>query len=145
MRHMQNWVEHHVGDKNWLKIPFGIAERSRRAMASGEEKAKDEVISRAAESVLSGLPAGGRLAVWVDFRMFVKPHSVCLLCTCTCTYTWASLGSCIIYLTIFNKFVCVLHYVCAVTAEQLLGADSIKALSQRLAAHINSSLIPVER
>ena len=33
-----------------------------------------------------------------------------------------------------------------VTAQQLLGnSDSMKALSERLAAHINSSLIPVER
>ena len=36
-------------------------------------------------------------------------------------------------------------YVDAATADQLLGADMIKSFSQRLAAHINSSLVPVER
>ena len=35
--------------------------------------------------------------------------------------------------------------VATATAGQLLDADMIKSFSQRLAAHINSSLVPVER
>lgn len=43
-----------------------------------------------------------------------------------------------------NYVVCSICVVAA-TAGQLLGADMIKSFSERLAAHINSSLVPVER
>ena len=90
-------------------------------MAASGEQEKDGV-SEAAASILSGLPDGSK-------SLLISTSQFFMLLGREGTLT---------HISAFNT--------ATVTAQQLFGdSGAMKALSERLAAQINSSLIPVER